>query len=271
MKNTTKKILAGVGLGLVGMGCLTGCEKKQDYYELTVINDSQYGIISPVLDNETNSVTVDRGDDYTFTITPREGFEIKNLIIDGQLVDAQNIYTFNDIESDHSIGAVYSRKIKSLKVIGIEFNANYEKGFDAQVTTEEIKFGIAQMDDYDSSMSGFKDIFTLVNRVIPGVDSSPIHYHFGSLTGVTYHNNIEFSEDGKFGQLSLRAYLTDSMLYGTACALSINLDELSSEDNYHDGVYRLPVHLLPGVVVINAESTNNIVISNIELICEANY
>ena len=30
MKNKTKKILAGVGLGLVGMGCLTGCSMTDD-------------------------------------------------------------------------------------------------------------------------------------------------------------------------------------------------------------------------------------------------
>ena len=271
MKNKTKKILAGACLGLVGMGCLAGCDKKQDYYELTVINDSQYGIISPILDNETNSVTVDRGDDYTFTITPREGYEIKNLLIDGQLVDAQTIYTFNDVESDHSIGAVYSRKINSLKVIGIEFDAYYEDGFDGERTTEEIKFGIAQIDYYDSSTNGFKDIFTFVNRFVPGDGSVSGHCSYGQLSGVTYHHDIEFSQDGKYGQLSLMAYLSDSMNYGTACALFINLDELNSEDNYHDDVYRLPVHLFSENVVINAESANNVVISNLELICEANY
>ena len=141
MKNKTKKILAGACLGLVGMGCLTGCNKEntnndlQSTYNLTVINDSQYGIISPVLDNETNSVTVDRGDNYTFTITPREGFEIDNLLIDGKLVDPQSIYTFENIEKDHSIGAKYSptvveidkrESIKSLRLIGIKYETNGE-------------------------------------------------------------------------------------------------------------------------------------------------
>ena len=199
------------------------------------------------------------------------GYEIKNLLIDGQLVDAQTIYTFNDVESDHSIGAVYSRKIKSLNVIGIEFDAYYEDGFDGERTTEEIKFGIAQIDYYDSSTNGFKDIFTFVNRFVPGDGSVSGHCSYGQLSGVTYHHDIEFSQDGKYGQLSLMAYLSDSMNYGTACALFINLDELNSEDNYHDDVYRLPVHLFSENVVINAESANNVVISNLELICEANY
>ena len=140
MKNKTKKILAGVGLGLVGMGCLTGCNAEDlkiptDYnvtinqekqYRLTVINDSENGIISPDLKGETCSVMVDEGDNYTFTIRPKEGYKLDNLLIDGELVAPQEIYTFDDVDSDHSIGAVYSKlegvyAIKSLRPIGVRF------------------------------------------------------------------------------------------------------------------------------------------------------
>lgn len=43
MKNKTKKILAGVGLGLVGMGCLTGCSVD--------LTDAQRDKIMTVVDN----------------------------------------------------------------------------------------------------------------------------------------------------------------------------------------------------------------------------
>ena len=155
MKNKTKKILAGACLGLVGMGCLAGCDKKQDFYELTVINDSQYGIISPVLNNDTNSVTVDRGDDYTFTITPKEGYEIDNLIIDGKLVEPQIIYTFTDIVSDHSIGAVYSPiivedidLIESLNIVGIDATYSLFNSNNTSLGNKEMGDAVALMEIY---------------------------------------------------------------------------------------------------------------------------
>lgn len=282
MNNKTKKILACACLGLVGMGCLAGCdtqqEYNQDFYELTVINDSLYGIISPVPDNETNSVTVDSGDNYTFTITPKEEYKIDNLIIDGELVEPQTIYTFKNIENDHSIGATYSkiitnRKIKSLKVVGIEFDAKYEvTPIEDVVNGEKIKFGITQSDSYDLYTTGAaKDIITFDNNaavagIYPGSNEYPtINGGYGLASGViTYHKDIEFSMDGKYRDLELSINVA-------AISLTINLDELNSEGYYHDGVYSLPVHMSQDGLNIYAESGNQIKIYNLMLICEANY
>lgn len=281
MSNKTKKILACACLGLVGMGCLVGCDKQQGYedyedcYELTVINDSRYGIISPILDNETNSVSVDRGDNYTFTITPQAGYQIDNLIIDGKLLEPQSVYTFENIENDHSIGAIYSRKIKSLKVVGIEFMAVYETMPDEYVVSgDSMRFGIRQRDDYDiATTKDAKDIFTFVNAgYVAGDGSMTVRCVYGPLSGVTCHNNIEFGEDGKYGALLLCSYLDKSSTYNAYATLSINLDELNSEGYYHGGVYSLPVHgWTTDSFSIFAESGNKIIISNLELICEVNY
>lgn len=160
MKNKTKKILVGVVLGVVGAGTLAGCAtgiptdynfnttiNSQSQYRLTVINDSNYGVITPRLENDTNSVMVDAGDSYTFTIKPNEGYQIDNLLIDGQMVEPQEVYSFINIDKDHSIGAVYSRinfepevvdkrnLICSLKMIGMDWKSawydresDYEEG-----------------------------------------------------------------------------------------------------------------------------------------------
>ena len=157
MKNKFKKITTILCLLIIGVTCITGCSATGDItlptdydvttngnitlptdynvtttitektqYRLTVINDSENGTIFPNLNNETSSVMVDEGDSYTFTIKAKEGYEVQNLLIDGELVDAQEIYTFSNINENHSIGAIYSEKpkaIKSLTLIGLEYDS----------------------------------------------------------------------------------------------------------------------------------------------------
>lgn len=160
MKNKTKKILATACLGLVGMGCLTGCnEIPNDFdhnvtttitgekqYRLTVINDSDHGTIYPDLKGDTSSVMVEEGDSYTFTIRAKEGYKLDNLIIDGELCEPQEIYTFEEINSDHSIGAIYSslidikKQIQHLSLVAISFDL-----CSAQETSENV------VEDFDIS------------------------------------------------------------------------------------------------------------------------
>ena len=52
MKNKTKKILAGVGLGLVGMGCLTGCSMSDEQKAaLDLITEKSDKIVNLLEDN----------------------------------------------------------------------------------------------------------------------------------------------------------------------------------------------------------------------------
>lgn len=166
MKNKLKKITTILCLLIIGVSCITGCSATGDItlptdydvttngditlptdynvtttitektqYRLTVINDSENGTIFPNLNNETSSVMVDEGDSYTFTIKAKEGYEVQNLLIDGELVDAQEIYTFSDINENHSIGAVYLEKpkeIKSLSLVNLIYStqAHYNQDID---------------------------------------------------------------------------------------------------------------------------------------------
>ena len=60
------------------------------------------GAISP-----SGSVQVVRGGDKTFTITPGEGYEIADVLVDGESIGAVNSYTFENVRARHTIEAVF--------------------------------------------------------------------------------------------------------------------------------------------------------------------
>jgi len=64
------------------------------------------GSISP-----SGTITVNYISNLTFTITPDEGYKIKDAIVDGVSVGAVPTYTFENITSDHSIKAIFVKKI----------------------------------------------------------------------------------------------------------------------------------------------------------------
>ena len=61
------------------------------------------GAISP-----SGSVQVVRGGDKTFTITPGEGYEIADVLVDGESVGAVSSYTFENVRTRHTIEAVFA-------------------------------------------------------------------------------------------------------------------------------------------------------------------
>ena len=61
------------------------------------------GSISP-----SGSVRVTRGGDRTFTITAEEGYEISDVLVDGESVGAVRTYTFEDVRAGHTIEARFS-------------------------------------------------------------------------------------------------------------------------------------------------------------------
>ena len=63
------------------------------------------GSISP-----SGSVSVADGDDKTYTITANNGYEIKDVLVDGVSVGAVSSYTFENIKKAHTITASFSEK-----------------------------------------------------------------------------------------------------------------------------------------------------------------
>lgn len=54
-------------------------------------------------------VRVDRGDDQTFRITPDDGYEIADVLVDGESVGAVSSYTFENVRANHTIEVVFER------------------------------------------------------------------------------------------------------------------------------------------------------------------
>ncbi len=52
-------------------------------------------------------VSIKEGSSVTFTITPDEGYEIREVKVDGQNVGVVESYTFSDVRSDHTIYAIF--------------------------------------------------------------------------------------------------------------------------------------------------------------------
>lgn len=57
--------------------------------------------------NPSGSVSVAQNSDKTFTVTPEEGFEIADVLVDGKSVGPAETYTFTDVTSDHTIEAKF--------------------------------------------------------------------------------------------------------------------------------------------------------------------
>ncbi len=61
------------------------------------------GSISP-----SGTVTVNLGEDKTFTITPDTGYKIADVLVDGSSVGAKSSYTFTNVTDNHTIEVLFS-------------------------------------------------------------------------------------------------------------------------------------------------------------------
>jgi hypothetical protein len=70
-------------------------------FTITVIQ-SPNGSISP------NSSNVNQGDSKHFNINPGTGYSIASLIVDGSPVTAESLYTFSNVQANHTITAIFA-------------------------------------------------------------------------------------------------------------------------------------------------------------------
>ena len=90
-----------------------GGGSSYDTYTITA-SAGDGGSISP-----SGSVSVREGMDKTFTITPGSGYHISDVLVDGTSVGAVTSYTFEDVQSKHTIEAVFSKDIVPLPFIDV--------------------------------------------------------------------------------------------------------------------------------------------------------
>lgn len=62
------------------------------------------GIISP-----SGNVSVKRGDDQTFTISPINGYRISDVLVEGKSVGAVSTYTFDSVKANHTIEVKFAK------------------------------------------------------------------------------------------------------------------------------------------------------------------
>jgi len=73
-----------------------------DTYTITV-TAGENGSISP-----SGPVTVNHGDDQTFTITPDSGYGVQDVTVDGTSAGAVTTYTFENVTANHTIESTFS-------------------------------------------------------------------------------------------------------------------------------------------------------------------
>ncbi|BBO82741.1 hypothetical protein DSCO28_33070 [Desulfosarcina ovata subsp. sediminis] len=67
--------------------------------------------------------TVTQGDSQTYTISPAAGYEVADVLVDGESVGALTLYTFNQVAQNHSIQAFFTEVSQSEDSTG-ETNEN---------------------------------------------------------------------------------------------------------------------------------------------------
>lgn len=79
-----------------------------------VVTPTQYTITAEAGDGGSISpdgrVRVDRGDDQTFRITPDDGYEIADVLVDGESVGAVSSYTFENVRANHTIEVIFKEE-----------------------------------------------------------------------------------------------------------------------------------------------------------------
>lgn len=71
-----------------------------------------------------------RGEDITFTVKPDKGYEVDDVLVDGQSVGAVKKYTFKNVRANHTIKAVFSRICNCERFIDIDTSLWYHDGID---------------------------------------------------------------------------------------------------------------------------------------------
>ena len=78
-----------------------------------VVTPTQYTITAEAGDggsiSPSGKVRVTRGSDKTFRITPDDGYEIADVLVDGESVGAVSSYTFENVRANHTIEVVFER------------------------------------------------------------------------------------------------------------------------------------------------------------------
>ena len=172
------------------------------YYTLTA-KAGENGKISPdgvaVAGEKTN---------WTYTITPNEGYEIADVLVDSKSVGAVSTYTFEEIDGDHTIEASFKEAGKKdpQKDVTVDTDGNIIlPGADLNDTADDIKISTGK----DGSRPTYKEDEKVVITADGSVISRP------GLADITAGANWKVALDGTVTDTDGNVYKTDGKVYGT--------------------------------------------------------
>lgn len=69
------------------------------------VSRDEGGTVSPA-----GNIQIKYGSSQTFTITPDDGYEVADVLVDGKSVGAVTSYTFEAVTENHTISAIFKKK-----------------------------------------------------------------------------------------------------------------------------------------------------------------
>ena len=139
---------------------LLAFEKPDTTHTITATVEGENGTISP-----SGSVSVNKGDDKEFTITPSEGYVIASLKVDGTEVEnPSNTYTFPNVTSNHTIVVSFKAKdvvppvVEAPSITKQPWPASVKVGETATFTVEAAGEGLSYQWQIKAGKGGWDDI-----------------------------------------------------------------------------------------------------------------
>ena len=87
--------------------------------------------------NPSGAITINYGESKTFQITPKQEYEIKDIVVDGKPVGAVSSYTFTNVISNHSIQATFVKQSISITIVLQIGNPNIKVNNEARSIDEQ--------------------------------------------------------------------------------------------------------------------------------------
>lgn len=112
-------------------------EEKPKTYTITATASSENGTITPA-----GKSTVKEGEGILYTMTPKSGYAVSNVYVDGKPVGWMNSFSFTDVRKDHSITVDFAESAaKDKNSAATEKPAQTDKKTDQKTDTTDKKSG----------------------------------------------------------------------------------------------------------------------------------
>ena len=193
---------------------------KVDEVRIITATAGEHGAIAPE-----GTITVPKGKDQTFTITPDSGYHIKDVLVNGKSVGAVSTYTFENVTENHTIRATFAK--------------NHTPGHPTQPEQPKVEIpdddalGL-NMDDHFAYIIGYPDGTVQPNGQITRAEVTTIFFRL--LTDDVRDENL--TKTNRYSDVAATAW------YNTAVS---TLSSMGIITGYPDGTFR------PNAAITRAE------------------